>query len=519
MAQTKVSVIVHHNKNNDAIFTDTLQSIYNQTYYNIDVLILNDPDIILSEKLITGINKNHIPTRIITESNDTLGGYLNSVLYSISSDYILYIYNLNTFVLLKQSTIDLFLLACERNNNAGMVYADYELHENKKIKEIHLLKHHIGRVRDNQDYGCVFLINHDALKACGWADESLKFNTLYDLRLKLSEKYKLIHIANRYAGSLYKIVAKSKAHNVFDYLLAGRESQIEAEKVLTGHLKRINAYLKPGSNYYPRPELDIENELKTSVIIPVNNRPEFIGTAIESVQAQTVHQIEVIVVVNGGPDDPTVNEVRRYMHGGDKYDADKPGVQLLVHDINNIGLCLNLGAKAARGKYYVQLDSDDRLKPNAVEKILKVYNSDPKIGMVIGSYEVWQKDDKGNYSRMQELPVVTHDEWTEENGRNNLLRINGAGAPRSLPIASIKQIGFSVNDESFARNYGEDYNMVLEMSERHRIGRVWDAIYEVVRHSGGTDHSIDQQTIDRNDEAKDYMRAQAIQRRIELNTK
>ncbi len=519
MPEIKVRVIVHHNKNNDATFPDTLQSIYNQTYSHFEVLILNDPEIKLSEKLIVGINKNQTPTRIITESNDTLGGGLNSVLFSKNSEYILYIHNLNTVVLLKQSAIDLFLLACERNNNTGMVYADYEIHESEKIKEIHLLKHHIGRVRDNQDYGCVFLFNHDALEACGWANEKLKFSTLYDLRLKLSEKYKLIHIANRYDGSLYKIVAESKAHNVFDYLLAGREIQIEAEEVLTEHLKRINAYLKPGSNYHRRPEIDIEDALIASVIIPVNNRPDFIGTAIDSVQVQTMQQIEVIVVVNGGLKDPTAEEVRRYMPGGDKYDAGKPAVQLLVHDINNLGLCLNLGAKTARGKYYVQLDSDDRLKPDAVEKIFNVYNSDPKIGMVIGSYEVWQRDDAGKYSRMKELPVVTHDEWTEENGRNNLLRINGAGAPRSLPIALIRQIGFSVNDEPYARNYGEDYNMVLQVSERHRIGRVWDAIYEVVRHSGGTDHSIDQQTIDRNDEAKDYMRGQAIQRRIELNTK
>jgi len=118
---------------------------------------------------------------------------------------------------------------------------------------------------------------------------------------------------------------------------------------------------------------------------------------------------------------------------------------------------------------------------------------------------------------MENLPVVTHDEWTEENGRNNLLRINGAGAPRSIPIQLIRDIGFSVNEEPFARNYGEDYHMVLQISEKHRIGRVWDAIYEVVRHSGGTDHSIDQATIDRNDEAKDYMRAAAIKRRMKLN--
>jgi flavin-binding protein dodecin len=55
------------------------------------------------------------------------------------------------------------------------------------------------------------------------------------------------------------------------------------------------------------------------------------------------------------------------------------------------------------------------------------------------------------------------------------------------------------------------------VSERHRIGRVWKSIYKVIRHSGGTDHSIDQGTIDRNDDTKDSMRLAAIQRRIKIN--
>jgi len=59
--------------------------------------------------------------------------------------------------------------------------------------------------------------------------------------------------------------------------------------------------------------------------------------------------------------------------------------------------------------------------------------------------------------------------------------------------------------------------MVLKISEKYRIGRIWEPIYDVVRHSGGTDHNIDQITIDRNDEAKDYMRQQAIERRKKLN--
>ena len=209
------------------------------------------------------------------------------------------------------------------------------------------------------------------------------------------------------------------------------------------------------------------------------------------------------------------------MPGGKNYNPKKPEVRLLPIDINNIGLCLNLGAKMAKGKYYVQLDSDDRLKSNAIEKILDVFDSDPNIGIVIGSYEVWELDDKNRkLSRVESIPVVTHDEWTEENGRNNLLRINGAGAPRAIPISVIKEIGyFGVNDEPFARNYGEDYEMVLKISEKHRVGRVWDPIYEVVRHKGGTDHSIDIETITRNDEAKDYMRSEALNRRKALNKK
>ena len=61
------------------------------------------------------------------------------------------------------------------------------------------------------------------------------------------------------------------------------------------------------------------------------------------------------------------------------------------------------------------------------------------------------------------------------------------------------------------------YDLVLRVSERQTIGRVWDPIYDVIRHAGGTDHSIDQATIDRNDNAKDHMRLAALRRRRNLN--
>ena len=517
MNQPRVSVILHYS--NEAAygkegFLRSIQSIFNQSNKSIEVIIIQDESGLSAQ--IDSLNLTGIPVNYL-DAQPTLGESLNKAFKMSTAPYRLYLDNRTGEILLKQAAIELYLLAAHQEKDCGLIYSDYDIEEDKKTKEIHLLKHHIGRVRDNQDFGKVFFLNSKALDLVNNCDETIKFNTIYDLRLKLSEKHQLVHIANRYAGSLYTLIASGKSHNVFDYLLASKESQLEAEKVLEGHLKRIGANLEAGEHYGPRPSAPKEATLRASIIIPVNNRPKLTSMAIESVQAQTVQNVEIIIVVNGGENDPTIETVKRYMPEGDKYNPNKPNVQLLIYDINNLGLCLNMGAWHAKGEYYVQLDSDDRLKPDAVEKILAVFDEDPNIGMVIGSYEVLELEDNGNLIRMENLPVVTHDEWTEENGRNNLLRIGGAGAPRSIPIQLIRDIGFSVNQEPYSRNYGEDYGLVIKISEKHRIGRVWDAIYEVIRHSGGTDHNIDQPTIDRNDEAKDFMRKEAILRRKGLN--
>jgi len=429
-------------------------------------------------------------------------------------------------VFFKKGSVMTWLFAATREGHkAGLVYADYEREAaDGAVTEVHLLEWHAGRLRDLLDFGPVFFVSAEALKAVGGVDASLKAGEMYDIRLKISEKHPVKHVSNRMRGSLYRVKQAGAGHDVFAYLLASKDVQLEMERIVTEHLKRTGSWLAPGSHYQPvtyTPEEEARfGECVASVVIPCYNRPEFMGPAIESVQAQTVKNIEVIIVVNGGEADPTCAEVRRYMKGGDKYDPSKPPVRLIVTDVNNIGLCLNMGCQAARGKYYVQLDSDDQLTEDCVEKILAVYQADPTVGMVIGSYAVWQKQPDGSLKQREDIPVVTHDEWTEENGRNNLLRINGAGAPRSFHIKVLREVGwFGVNDEPYSRNYGEDYDLVLRISERHRIGRVWTAIYKVVRHSGSTDHSIDQVTIDRNDDAKDAMRLAAITRRKALNKK
>ncbi|MFA6617454.1 MAG: glycosyltransferase [Candidatus Neomarinimicrobiota bacterium] len=510
----KASIILYYCK--DKEFSEEhlkaqIEGIVGQTCLDIETIIISCDPKEAAEKFAVLDPK-------VVESKHNLSVDMNKALSLASAEWLLLIDNRDNPVMIKKAAIDGFLLGAERQKDAGLFYTSYELEDAGEVKEIHLLDHHIGRVRDNMDFGKVFFVKKKALEAVGGFDEDVKYNQLYDMRLKISEKNKLYRIANRYSGSFYRVVAAGKKADVFDYLKAGKDIQLEAEHVVTEHLKRIGAYMAPGVFMPKNTEHKDVSTIKASVIIPVGNRPEFIGQAIESVHRQTVQDIEVLVMVNGGDNDPTADVVREYMEGGAKYDASKPEVRLEVIDINSIGMCLNLGAKKARGKYYVQLDSDDQLIEDAVEKVLAVYETDPEIGMVIGSYEVWEKHADDTITRVEEIPVVTHDEWTDDNGRNNLLRINGAGAPRSAKIEVIKNAGyFSINDDPYARNYGEDYELVGKVADMYKIGRVWDPIYKVIRHDGGTDHNIDQHTIDRNDNAKDWVRMEAILRRQKFN--
>jgi len=505
-------------------FQAMLASATRQDHGAFEVLIVDgrqnndrpDPD---WDKLPGAEHIQHLPGRFECRAQ-----MYNAALRAAHGEYFLAVYNQQQQVLLRRSAARTMIMAAARCFNTGLVYADYELiAADGSRSDKHLLDWHEGRLLDTADFGSAVLYPTELLRALDGYCEQYKVADVYDLRLKSTEHNRAVHIANRYGGSLYSVRAPGKAHDVFDYLKMEKSAQKEMEAALTAHLKRIDAYLAPGDHVNAVLD-DYAEDGRTedtiaSVVIPVNRRPEFIGRAIESVQNQTVQNVEVIVVVNGGADDPTCEAVRRYMEGGDCYKPDAPAVRLIVVDINNLGLCLNNGICAAGGKYYVQLDSDDRLKPEAIEKILAVYKSDPTVGMVIGSYEVWLLDDAtGELSRDKSVPVVTHDEWTADNGRNNLLRVGGAGAPRSAPISVIAEMGwFGVNDDRQCRNYGEDYDLVLRISENYTIGRVWEPIYEVIRHAGGTDHAIDQPTIDRNEAAKDYMRLHALVRRRALN--
>jgi hypothetical protein len=172
-----------------------------------------------------------------------------------------------------------------------------------------------------------------------------------------------------------------------------------------------------------------------------------------------------------------------------------------------IGGCWNVAlAAAACGRYAVQLDSDDLYSSDDVlARIVDVLESGP-FAMAVASYTLV------DFS-LQAIPpgLIDHREWTRENGRNNLLRVNGLGAPRAYDVEIARRFPFP------NVCYGEDYAMGLRMSRDYEIGRIFDSVYLCRRWEGNTDAALAPETKNRYDQYKDFLRTVEIRARQRKN--
>ena len=118
------------------------------------------------------------------------------------------------------------------------------------------------------------------------------------------------------------------------------------------------------------------------------------------------------------------------------------------------------------GRFAVQLDSDDLYSGrDTLQRIIDKFHAE-HCAMVIGSYRMCDFN-------LETLPpgIIDHREWTDENGRNNALRINGLGAPRAFYTPLLRAYGFPNT------SYGEDYALGLRFSREWKIGRIYDELY------------------------------------------
>lgn len=363
-------------------------------------------------------------------------------------------------------------------------------------------------VRDDFDLGPLILVkSRPFVRAVKSMDMDYKYAGAYDLRLGLSGGLRTIHGDKSFFYNVFDKDTRLSGAKQFDYVNPrNREVQIEMEKVCIAWLKRIGAWIDPASINlirHPSPQEWIQSEggPLMSVVIPVYNRVKTIGDAVNSALSQVCSfPFNVIVVDNHSTDGTT--ELLESMTCGH-----------LVHIVpedNGLGIggCWNLAVNDPRCGYYaVQLDSDDLYSsPDVLSRIEAKFRAEGA-AMVIGSYSLVDFD-------LNPLPpgLIDHKEWTDEEGRNNALRINGLGAPRAFCVPVLRKVGGFPNV-----SYGEDYAVGLRISRQHRISRIWDSLYWCRRWSGNSDAALSIEKVNANNEYKDGLRRLEIDARICLN--
>jgi hypothetical protein len=429
---------------------------------------------------------------------------LRSIAEAVSEKFIL-LYTKNHPLEMGMFALDR-ILAIAEDTGADMLYADHYkqftaddgTHQRKRHPLIACQR---GALRDDFDFGSVLVFRSSSFKRAVRAMETdYEFGALYDLRLRMKN---IVHV-NEYLYTEIETDTRKSGEKLFDYVdPKNRDVQIEMEKVCTAHLKRIGAWLEPK---FKDPDLnefaDNTFPVTATVVIPVFNRIRTVKDAVTSALSQkTDFPYNVIVVDNHSTDGTT--EVLEEMA------VKNPNLVHVVpakYDLG-IGGCWNLAVHHELcGEYAVQLDSDDVYSgPDTLQKIVDAFR-EQKCAMVVGTYQMTD-------FQMNPIPpgVIDHKEWTEDNGRNNALRINGLGAPRAFWTPLLRTINLPNT------SYGEDYALGLRISREYRIGRIYDVLYCCRRWDGNSDASLDIDKVNANNQYKDRIRTWELEARIRMN--
>ena len=386
------------------------------------------------------------------------------------------------------------------DTGAVMVYSDHYSLEEGALTKHPAIDYQAGSLRDDFDFGSLWLIKSQALLDYVAQTDRVDYQYagIYDLRLYLSRKGEIFHL-NEYLYTEAELDTRKSGEKQFDYVNPrNREVQIEMERACTAHLEKVGAIVD--TNFYRQPDFDEQDfACEASVVIPVFNREKTIADAVKSALSQKTNFPYNVIVVNNHSTDST----------GEILDSIDDGrlIQIVPGRTDlGIGGCWNVAVNSNHcGKFAVQLDSDDLYSsPKTLQKIVDAFH-EQKAAMIIGSYRMCDFD-------LNTLPpgLIDHKEWTEDNGCNNALRINGLGAPRAFFTPLVRQIQFPNT------SYGEDYALGLAFSRRYRIGRIYDELYLCRRWGGNSDAALSVERVNANNLYKDRLRTMELKARQQM---
>lgn len=122
----------------------------------------------------------------------------------------------------------------------------------------------------------------------------------------------------------------------------------------------------------------MESEIKVSIIMPVYKVEDYVGKAIESIQAQTLKEFEFLIVDDGTPDKS--GEIC------DAYAKKDARIHVIHKENGGAPSARNMAIDIAKGKYMYFMDSDDWAEPTMLEDMYNLAERDRAQLVVAGFF-------------------------------------------------------------------------------------------------------------------------------------
>lgn len=155
--------------------------------------------------------------------------------------------------------------------------------------------------------------------------------------------------------------------------------------------------------------------MKVSVLVPIYNVEKFIGECANSLFSQTYSDIEYVFVNDCTPDH-SVEALRSIIN---KYPERSDSIKIISHEVNKgLAAARNTGVLNAKGDFLFHVDSDDYIKNDAIEKLVKkaectgvdivdaAFESVDENGNILHRYDVF-RGNKENYIKLLISKIVS----------------------------------------------------------------------------------------------------------------
>lgn len=199
-----------------------------------------------------------------------------------------------------------------------------------------------------------------------------------------------------------------------------------------------------------------------SVVITCYNHAHYLPEAITSVLNQTYSHYEIIVV-----DDGSVDGTREVAVGF-------PMVTYVFQDNSGLSAARNTGIKNSSGEFFVFLDADDRLLPNALKTGLKCFKQNTDAALVFGTYQYINPN--GTFNKNP--PFFKLPDYSDH--YFNLLHKNFISMHATVMYrSSVRELREGFNEKL---NACEDYELYLRITRSSRAVFHNDRIAEYRKH-------------------------------------